>query len=75
MSTTVSKFKRNGKEMGKRKYVRKESEGESIMKDGVNDSKSVREKEASESMKNTIGNIQERVTYADVVLRSKKKKQ
>jgi len=67
--------KRNGKEMDKTRYVRKESKDESIVKVGVNDSKSVREKEASDLVKNTVGNMQERVMYADMVLRSKKKKQ
>ena len=61
--------------MDKTRYVRKESKDESIVKVGVNDSKSVREKEASDLVKNTVGNMQERVTYADMVLRSKKKKQ
>ena len=75
MSTTVSNFKCNGKERDKSKYVREEAKDESIVKVRVGDSKTVREKAASDSVKDTVGNIQERVTYADVVLKGKKKKQ
>ena len=75
MSTSNSNFKSNGKKMDKTGYVRKESEDESIEKVGVDGSKLVRENAASDSVKNAVGNMQGRVTYAGMVLRSKKKRQ
>ena len=75
MSTSNSNFKSNGQKLNKTKYACEEPKHESIKKLGVGGSKLVRENAASDSVKNTIGSAQGRVTYAGIVLRGKKKRQ
>ena len=74
MSTEDLNCKHNGRNKVKNEHARKEAKDASIMKVRVGDSKTVREKATSDSVKDTVREIQKRTTYADMVLKGKKGK-